>query len=286
MTDIITTQPAQPIAPHANLRLHPADVLMNLIVTLLAPMFIAVCGGDIEYARMAATETVNGYRSRDHGDLIAIAQIIAYGLAALGSLSLSMADDLTIAMTLRLRGNANALNRSAEQNRRAIRENHRADVAPDHSQASIPAKAPIQAPSALETTPDPEQEKFEAEVLARAADTRKLVAYAQSRTQNLKPPAEPAQTATSTTAPATTATPTLTSTNPTAQEIQAMWAAAMADVADEFTAELPNLPPAERAMAANRVAALSHCANELILSPPPIRPKPGDLEALTPRNPT
>ena len=253
--------------------MHPADVLMNLIVTLLAPMFLAVCGGDIEYARIAATETVNGYRTRDHGDLIAIAQIIACGLAALGSLSLSMADDLTIAMTLRLRGNANALNRSAEQNRRAVRENHRPDAAPHHPETPNPAEeAPEspQAPPAPETKFDPEQEKFEAEVLARAADTRKLVAYAQTRSQNLKPTAEPTQPA----------TPILTTNNPTHQEIQAMWAAAMADVADEFTAELPNLPPEERAMATRRVAALSNCANELILGTPPIRPRPGDLNAL------
>src|SRR3978361_265937 len=137
MTDTITTQP---VAPHVNLRMHPADVLMNLIVTLLSPMFLAVCGGDIEYARMAGTETVNGYRTRAHGDLIAIAQIIACGLAALGSLSLSMADDLTISMTLRLRGNANALNRSAEQNRRAVRENHRPDAAPHLSHTTTGAR--------------------------------------------------------------------------------------------------------------------------------------------------
>ena len=259
---------------------------MNLIVTLLAPMFIAVCGGDIEYARMAATETVNGYRSRDHGDLIAIAQIVARGLAALGSLSLSMSDDLTIAMTLRLHSNANALNRSAEQNRRAVRENHRADAVPDYSQTHVEAPQHSQAPAAPETIPDPEQEKFEAEVLARAADTRKLVAYAQSCAQDLKSAAEPAQTATPITATPATATPTLNPLNPTAQEIQAMWAAAMADVADEFTAELPNLPPAERAMATSRVAALSHCANEMILGTPPTRPKPGDLDALMPRNST
>ena len=107
-----TTTPTQKPRPN------PSDILMNLIVTLLTPMFLGVTA-DIALARMAATETINAYRAQNLADLIAIAQIIAYGLAALGSLSLSMADDLSLSMTLRLRNNANACSRSAEQSRRA-----------------------------------------------------------------------------------------------------------------------------------------------------------------------
>jgi hypothetical protein len=101
--------------------------LMNLIITLLAPIFLGVTAGDISLARMAAAETVNDYRARNQADLIAIAQIIAFGLAALGSLSLSMDDDMSLSMALRLRGNAVALNRSAGQNRRLF---NRSDPAP------------------------------------------------------------------------------------------------------------------------------------------------------------
>jgi hypothetical protein len=97
-----------------------SSILMSLIIALLSPMFLGVSAGDVSLARLAATETVNAYRARNHADLIAIAQIIAFGLAALGSLSLAMADDISLPMTLRLRGNANACNRSAEQNRRAL----------------------------------------------------------------------------------------------------------------------------------------------------------------------
>src|SRR5580692_3895965 len=86
--------------------IHPSDILTHLIVTLLAPMFLIASNGDILVARMAALETINAYRGRDHVDLIAVAQIVGYGLAALGSLSLSMADGLSPSMTLRLRGNA------------------------------------------------------------------------------------------------------------------------------------------------------------------------------------
>jgi hypothetical protein len=111
MTETNTDQAEPPI--------NPSDILQSLLVTLLAPMFFALCAGDIAIARMAALETINGYRARSHVDLILIAQIIGFGLAALGSLSLSMADDISVSLTLRLRGNANACNRSAEQNRRA-----------------------------------------------------------------------------------------------------------------------------------------------------------------------
>jgi hypothetical protein len=100
----------------------PAAILMTLIIAFLAPMFLGVSGGNIALARMAAIETITAYRARNHADLIAVAQIIAFGLAALGSLSLSLADDMSVSMALRLRGNANACNRSAEQNRRTLRE--------------------------------------------------------------------------------------------------------------------------------------------------------------------
>ena len=48
------------------------------------------------------------------------------------------------------------------------------------------------------------------------------------------------------------------------QQIQAEWAAAMADVAIEFTANIAGLPPAERQEASRRAALLSTCANELL----------------------
>jgi len=101
---------------------HPTNALLTLIVTLLAPTFLGVTAGDLTLARMAAIQTINDYRARNHADLIAIAQIIACGLAALGSLSQSMDDDISLSMTLRLRGNAVALNRSAEQNRRVLQQ--------------------------------------------------------------------------------------------------------------------------------------------------------------------
>jgi hypothetical protein len=106
-----TTNQASPIRPD--------DFLLNIIVTFLMPLFLTA-GGDVAFARIAAIETVNAYRARNRTDLITIAQIIACGLTALGSLGLSLADNLSLSMTLRLRANAVALNRVVEQSRRAL----------------------------------------------------------------------------------------------------------------------------------------------------------------------
>ena len=96
--------------------------LVNLIVTLLVPMFLVESGGDLSFARMAALQTLNAYCARNDEDLISVVQIIAFGFAALMSLSRSMEDGVSVVMMLRLHGNANACNRSAEHNRRALRE--------------------------------------------------------------------------------------------------------------------------------------------------------------------
>jgi hypothetical protein len=112
--------------------LRPADVFMHLIVAFLAPMFLAVSGGDLHHARLAAIETVNTYRSRDPMDLLSIAQIVAFGLTTLSSLSLSLAEDLSLSMMLRLRGNATALNRATEKCRKALREAGPAGLLPQH----------------------------------------------------------------------------------------------------------------------------------------------------------
>jgi hypothetical protein len=230
-----------------NIDLHPAEALMALIVTLLAPMFLGVTAGDFSLARLAALETVSAYQARNQADLIAIAQIIAYGLAALGSLSLSMDDNISLSMALRLRGNANALDRSAEHNRRALAQTR-------------PEAPALQQPSAADA-------RYEAEVIANLEETKRCVAEAQAR---LHPPA-PAPAP----APAPTPAPVLTLQD---KQIQAAWASAMTDVAGEFTASVAHLPPAERKEASRRAALLSGCANELLSGNVPPRPKPGALD--------
>jgi hypothetical protein len=236
-----------------NLRLHPADVLMCLLATLLAPMFVCATAGDIVLARMAAIETINDYRTRNHADLIAVAQIIGYGLAALGSLSLSMADDISLSMTLRLRGNANACTRSAEHNRRAIRQSR--DDDPIHNPAATP-----EIHESWFTSPEadfqPEFETFlspDAERLLAAETKARLWAPQPIRPQ----------------APIAASTPAWQVPENSDPRTQAI---AMVKQALKIDAGIPNLPPAERAEAVLRVAELNSIANQLLtangLSPP------------------
>jgi hypothetical protein len=302
---------------HAGADLTLADILMHLVAIHLAPMFLCVTGGDIDHARMAAIETVNAYRAQTHADLIAIAQIVAFGLGALGSLSLAMNDDISVGMTLRLRGNANACNRSAEQNRRALRQHRLETGSIEHARR--------------ECAPEPGQDAYEAEVIANVAATRQLVAETQAQMQagnQAQPPAAPKAPAPAPAAAAlnipTVAIPPVAMppvaippvTMPTAaiptgniptgniptgaipttvisgkalispafpgpgtteQQWQGIWAAAMADVAAEYTADIPNLSPKQRRAASLRAAALTSCANDLLTGNHAPGPRPGGL---------
>jgi hypothetical protein len=227
---------------------------MSLIAALLAPMFLSVNGGDIAFARMAAIETLNAYRARNHADLIAIAQVIGFGLAALGSLSLSMAGDLSLSITLRLRDNANALNRSAERNRRALGKSLK-DAPP--RQAAPEADPEPHAPESQDITENPFND---AEMIALLTAAVQKPAAAQT----------PAQAPSATPAPAAAATTTEMKAE---KRHQAMWAIAMVKEAAELTASIPTLPLAERRAASIRAAVLGSTANELLTgasSPGPI----------------
>jgi hypothetical protein len=59
-----------------------------------------------------------------------------------------------------------------------------------------------------------------------------------------------------------------------------MWAAAMADVAGEFTASIAHLPPADRKLASLKAAALSSTANALLSGTIPPGPGRFDLSAI------
>jgi hypothetical protein len=230
---------------------HPTNALISLIVTLLLPTFLGVTAGDIALARMAAIETINDYRARNNADLIAIAQIIACGLAALGSLSLSMDDEISLSMALRLRSSAVALNRSAEQNRRALSQPLRDTPTPYY----------------FETPPDPEITTADDEGIARAeallsaAAAQELAAESEARLQ------DPRSIANQAPAPAQDATVS-------DKRHQEMWAIAMVKEASEITAGILHLPPAGRPAAAIRAAALGSAANELLTGVSP--PRPGD----------
>jgi hypothetical protein len=252
------TQTTTSTDPGSDIPLHPSNILMALIITLLAPMFLGVTAGDINNARLAAIETVNAYRARNHADLIAIGQIIGFGLAALGSLSLSMEDDISLSMVLRLRGNANALNRSAEQNRRALAETRRDDAASRQTAAEPETAAAATRDGDLD----------EAEMFLTATAAQELAAEAEARL--LPAHHTPSQTR----IPAQTPHNAEVSAE---KRHQAMWAIAMVKESGEITAGICNLPPAERRAASIRAAALSSTAHLLLSgtsAPPAISPAP------------
>jgi hypothetical protein len=224
-----TTSIKEAIAAPANPRILPCDILLHLVATILAPMFLIDIDGDIKFARMAALETLNAYRARNHMDLIAIAQIIASGLAALGSLSLSMGDDLSLSMILRLRGNAVALNRAAEQNRRVLRE--------PNAGAAPPSKA----------NHDFDEYYAEPAKVTHAA-TPKSAEQAAPPMQAATPPELPISTAAETMA--------------AQQRQQAIWAAAAGRAGSNATRPV-HLQPAERKTTTMR-AALNSCASGLL----------------------
>jgi hypothetical protein len=282
---------------------NPTDILMRFIIACLTPMFLGVSGGDVSMARMAAEGTVAAYAARNQADMIIVAQIIAFGLAALGSLSLSMADDLSIAMALRLRGNAIGLNRAAEQNRRALRESRPA-AQPQASAPGMPAPSAAEPGDGAQYSAEPgDAAQYEAMVRVDVAAARRATAEAHHRLNIPRPAPDPAFISPPTRisapalvsmpapAPAQVATPAIESpaiqpapaAQPTAaadpamtdEHRQALWAAAMSDVAIEFVADLENMNPQDRAAAAVNAAILSSFAQDLLsgktLPPSPLQ---------------
>jgi hypothetical protein len=102
-------------------RLRITDVLLHMIVTLLTPMFLTTTG-NVDQAYAAALATVRSCTARNPMDLLLIGQLIAFGLATLSSVSLSMEDNIPINLILRLRGNAVSLHRVSDKCRRALPE--------------------------------------------------------------------------------------------------------------------------------------------------------------------
>ena len=107
----------------------PPNHLMEFILGLLAPLLMGASITDIRLARIAATQAVAAYRAGGPGELVTIGQILAFALTALDNLRLSMAPDLSLSMKLKLRGNANALNRCARDNSKLL-EKARRDSTP------------------------------------------------------------------------------------------------------------------------------------------------------------
>ncbi|PPQ29949.1 hypothetical protein [Rhodopila globiformis] len=228
---------SQPVTPPRSNR------LVELVLILLTPMFLCVCDNDIILARQAAADTLNAFGARSFLGVVIAAKIIAYELAALDSLSRSMADDMSPFLVLRFRSNATTLDRAADRNRQLL-EQHR-----------IPA-------AAAHLTPE------NAAAAVAAAQQRVQQAVASLRaTAGSTPQATPQATPQSTAQPAT---PPASPVDMSDAERRTVWADAMATVAAEFRADLDKLPEAERVKEMMRIDVLTDAASALVsgIAPP------------------
>jgi len=100
----------------------PAEtVAREQIFVSLAPFFLEAANGSATDARAAAEALVNSFGPETTEQTLLAAQIIVYSLAGLDSLRRSAeTPDLTPAVHLRLRGNANAMQRASQQCRKAL----------------------------------------------------------------------------------------------------------------------------------------------------------------------
>ncbi len=217
----------------------PATNLANLVLALLAPMFLWSTAGDIRLAYTAAAQTVNEYRITKRLSLFTVAKIIAFDIATLSSLSLSMYEDVSMLLALRLRGNANSLDRSGERNRRLLEQESRAGG------ASV-AEEPVEAAVA------------KAEQMVREARARVQAAASEAKPQ---PDAEPSAVAAAEPMPPTAAAPAA---RIAAEQHRAASVAAMTAVAAEFKAGLDDLPPDQQWKEMARIMALTTTAGDLI----------------------
>ena len=180
--------------------------MLELVLNLLTPFLIAGGLTDPTLARQAAAETIAAYNAPDQP--LTVAQIITFALAAIDNLRLSLPEDVSLSMKLKLRGNANALNRASQKTAAMV---------------DGPATVPDHGPQ----PPDPDP----TEAMASLESAQTLIT--QARTTNAD------------------------------RKTDLRWGQAMTDIAAEYTAELPALPPDQRRTHLIRIDALSKIASML-----------------------
>ncbi len=247
----------------------PSETLVAILITFLTPLFLGGVTGnhDIAAARSAAVETVNSFRIRNAWDLFKVVQIIAFGIAALGSLDLSMDDGMSVSMVLRCRANANALQRSSD------RAQSRLDNAHAQAAADLPP---------LDEAAVREAFRQAAEAQQAVADAR-LRARDEAREPELTPgmialrdaldaaaaARDPACAATLAAIRAERAAEAAGGRDASAAAISAerdqqiQFAEAMATVAAELAQEMPHMPPGEQRKHTARIAALAEVSQQL-----------------------
>jgi len=148
------------------------DAVLDKILGFLAPLFGDVVAGDTAAARAAAQSTLASYGARDDRELRFAALSIAFSFGALDALSRAADRELPPNQVLRLRGNANALNRAAQQNEARLEKAQRQPVDETLEAPLLPAHA----------LPDPGLPDLDLPDLdlPASSDTEDLVAFVRS----------------------------------------------------------------------------------------------------------
>jgi len=89
------------------------------IIAFLEPWFLAA-GIDLAAAQTEIVETLASYGTRSRAEIIQAAKIIAFSMASLDTLRDGTAPGLSPSMRLRYRSCANGLDRSSQQNEKAL----------------------------------------------------------------------------------------------------------------------------------------------------------------------
>jgi hypothetical protein len=150
---------------------HPTSIteaVLEKIVAFLAPLFLVAATSDLHAAKEAAGAILSSYGARTNRELRFAALSIAFGFGALDALSRSANPELVLNQVLRLRGNANALNRAAQQNEARLE------------------KLQKQPPLEAEVTP---------EILPATSTTTDLLTFARSKLKSMMSGATPAASA-------------------------------------------------------------------------------------------
>jgi hypothetical protein len=151
--------------------------IFDKILAFLAPLFLVAATGDIGAAQEAASAMLASYNPRTNRELRFAALSIAFAFGALETLSKAADPELALNQVLRLRGNANALNRSAQQNESRLEK--------------LQKQPPVVIDTlATEATPD-----TPAEALPASSAAADLLTFARSKLKSMIGIATPAASA-------------------------------------------------------------------------------------------
>jgi hypothetical protein len=261
---------------------NPGVLIRNALVTLLIPLFLESTGNNPQYARLAAQELLASYGARSPMEWLFTALSFAFGTAALVAITQPIPEDASPSLALRIRANANALNRSAERCRVVVEQSvarpRPRQLDPQEEEALLAETARVVAMTSGRTAPQPPTAKpapnppqatpAPAPVAARSVSAQPTAPQptAPQRTPAAARPVAPASMM-QPPVPPMLALPSRAVSPAEDAAYKAAWASAMADVAQEMSAELDSLPPDQRYEATLKIRSLTETAQELHTAP-------------------